>query len=247
MMPLNPTTPRASADRSLRNTADRSAGESSDQQGRAASSQIAPRSQAAVDQPRSHEPTAPGQGAGGPAEQATAVSGGGTASPAGRQPIKIPKIKTGLPLRKRPQEVRRIAIEVFPAADSWVIFYREILGVDGVARKLFKNVEEIRHWESSEEFLEIQEMLTALRSNDSGKGESVEPQRMITVRLPTSLHETLKAEANEHLTSMNKLCLSKLMMSISNRFVPIESGRIRGRRPGPQGKRKPAADKASDQ
>src|SRR5690606_33299977 len=103
--------------------------------------------------------------------------------------IRVPKIKAGLPLRKRPQEARRIAVEVFPEADSWVVFYREILGVDGIVRQLFQSVEEIRHWESSEEFLEVQEMLTALRSSDSGKGESVEPQRMITVRLPTSVHE----------------------------------------------------------
>lgn len=161
--------------------------------------------------------------------------------PAGRS-IKVPKIKAGLPLRKRPQEARRIAVEVFPQSDSWVVFYREILGVDGVVRQLFQTVEEIRHWESSEEFLEVQEMLTALRSSDSGKGETVEPQRMITVRLPTSVHETLKIEAEEHQTSMNKLCLSKLMMNISSRFIPVESGRIRGRKPGPQGKRKPATD-----
>ncbi len=156
--------------------------------------------------------------------------------------VRIPKIKAGLPLRKRPQEARRIAIEVFPQSDSWVVFYREVLGVDGVVRQLFQSVEEIRHWESSEEFLEVQEMLTALRSSDSGKGESVEPQRMITVRLPTSVHETLKVEAEEHQTSMNKLCLSKLMMNIGDRFIPVESGRIRGRKPGPQGKRKPAAE-----
>ena len=156
--------------------------------------------------------------------------------------LRIPKIKTGLPLRKRPHEARRIAIEVFPQSDSWVVFYREILGVDGVVRQLFQTVEEIRHWESSEEFLEVQEMLTALRSSDSGKGESVEPQRMITVRLPTSVHETLKVEAEEHQTSMNKLCLSKLMMNIGDRFIPVESGRIRGRKPGPQGKRKPVAE-----
>lgn len=141
-------------------------------------------------------------------------------------------------LGRRAQAVRQAAIDAFPASGSWIYFYREILGVDGIARRLFRNVDELRFWETSTEFFEVQEMLTALRSNDPQKGEAAEPQRMITVRLPTSVHETLKAEAEEHQTSMNKLCLSKLMMSISDRFVPRESGRIRGRRPGPQGKRK---------
>lgn len=141
-------------------------------------------------------------------------------------------------LARRAQAVRQAAIEAFAASASWIYFYREILGVDGIARRLFNNLDELRFWETSAEFFEVQEMLTALRSNDPQKGEAAEPQRMITVRLPTSVHETLKAEAEEHQTSMNKLCLSKLMLSISDRFVPRESGRIRGRRPGPQGKRK---------
>ena len=37
---------------------------------------------------------------------------------------------------------------------------------------------------------------------------------MITVRLPESLHESLKAEAADHNTSMNKLCITKLLMAL---------------------------------
>lgn len=158
--------------------------------------------------------------------------------PAAPKPIVVPEINKGLTLKRRPAEVRRIAIEVFPQTDSWVVFYRAILGADGVARKLFKGTDQIRFWESSPEFLEIQEMVTALRAEDSQKSDGAEPLRMITIRLPVSLHEALKVEASDHATSMNKLCLSKLIMSISPKFVPAEKGRIRGRKPGPQGKRK---------
>lgn len=154
------------------------------------------------------------------------------------RPIVVPEINKGLTLKRRPAEVRRIAIEVFPQTDSWVVFYRAILGADGVARKLFKGIDQIRFWESSPEFLEIQEMVTALRTEDSQKSDGAEPLRMITIRLPASLHEALKVEASDHATSMNKLCLSKLIMSISPKLVPAEKGRIRGRKPGPQGKRK---------
>jgi hypothetical protein len=158
------------------------------------------------------------------------------------KPIVVPEINKGLTLKRRPAEVRRIAVEVFPQTDSWVVFYRTILGADGVARKLFKGTDQFRFWESSPEFLEIQEMVTALRAVDSKKSDSVEPLRMITIRLPVSLHEALKAEASDHATSMNKLCLSKLIMSISPKLVPPEKGRIRGRKPGPQGKRKSTSE-----
>lgn len=227
-MPLNPHTPAPSPSE------------------RVASGDAPDAEPAAAATGRGGHPPAPTAASTAPAPASAAPAGAAAAgipaeTPAARA-IKIPKIRTGLPLRKRSHEARRIAIEVFPQTDSWVVFYREILGVDGVVRQLFPSVEELRHWESSEEFLEVQEMLTALRSSDSGKGETVEPQRMITVRLPMSVHETLKVEAEEHQTSMNKLCLSKLMMNIADRFIPIESGRIRGRKPGPQGKRKPAAE-----
>ena len=53
-------------------------------------------------------------------------------------------------------------------------------------------------------------MVAGLRTRKAGSGKN-EPTRVITVRLPESLHEALKAEASDHNTSMNKLCISKLL------------------------------------
>ena len=53
--------------------------------------------------------------------------------------------------------------------------------------------------------------------------ETAEPTRVITVRLPKSLHESLRDEAYEHRTSMNKLCISKLLQFIDGQQVPPES------------------------
>ena len=50
-----------------------------------------------------------------------------------------------------------------------------------------------------------------------------EPTRVITVRLPKSLHEALRVEAHEHQTSMNKLCISKLLQFIDGDKVPTET------------------------
>jgi predicted HicB family RNase H-like nuclease len=47
---------------------------------------------------------------------------------------------------------------------------------------------------------------------------------VITVRLPKSLHESLRAEAHDRRTSMNKLCISKLLQVVDGDLVPAEEG-----------------------
>lgn len=166
-------------------------------------------------------------------------------------PLATPSLETQpletLSLAKRPAAVLRIAVRQFPASESWVDFYRELLGVEGVVRRAFPTAEQMQFWERSSEFAEVLEMLTALRSTEESKSGAVEPQRMITVRIPLSLHESLKKESEDHRTSINKLCISKLLSGISGRFVPREKGKIRGRKPGPQaGRGKFATDAAAE-
>ncbi|TWU35283.1 hypothetical protein Q31b_53790 [Novipirellula aureliae] len=143
-----------------------------------------------------------------------------------------------IPVERRGREVLRLAEEAFAKTGSWVVFYREMLGVDGVVRRLFPDTDSLREFEMSEEFMELQEMVAAVRGQDPSKSDSAEPERMITIRLPMSLHEVLKAESDETDLSINKLCISKLIQPIASRFVPLQQGRRRGRRPGPQGPRK---------
>ncbi len=169
---------------------------------------------------------------------------GSPPSVAGKPPVKpaparisLSAINLSLPLEERGGEVQRLAIEAFSQCDNWVIFYREILGSEGVLYKLFPKVEQMRFWEQSQAFGEVHTMLAAIRSQDTGKGETVETQRMITVRLPMSMHETLKRESKDADLSINKLCITKLLQCMDSRFVPTEPGKRRGRKPGPQGKR----------
>lgn len=139
--------------------------------------------------------------------------------------------KLGLPLRRRPAEALRVAIDLFSRTNSWVVFFREILGVDGTVRKLFTTVDQMRFWEASPECGEVLEMVTALRSTDGLKADAAEPLRMITIRLPVNLHDALAYEAKEHGTSVNKLCMSKLLQGVSSALVPVERGKVRGRKP----------------
>ncbi|NND99892.1 MAG: hypothetical protein HKN47_21440 [Pirellulaceae bacterium] len=147
-------------------------------------------------------------------------------------------LNLNLPPEQRGAEALRLAQGAFAKTGSWVVFYREIMGVDGVVRKLFPTSEEMRKFETSAQFSELQEMVAAVRSQDSSKGDSVEPERMITIRLPKSLHDSLRTESDEMNLSINKLCISKLLQRIDPRYVPVQQGRRRGRRPGPQGPRK---------
>lgn len=125
----------------------------------------------------------------------------------------------GQPITKR-QEVCRVASEMFRQTPDWVTFFREVLGVEGVARRIFSNPEEMEAFEQTQEFAEIQAMVAKLREKSRNQTESNEPTRVITVRLPKSLHESLKAESHQRRTSMNQLCISKLLQIIDNDLVP---------------------------
>jgi predicted HicB family RNase H-like nuclease len=76
-------------------------------------------------------------------------------------------------------------------------------------------------FEKTGEYSEIQQMLAKLRERTAG-ADGREPTRVITVRLPKSLHETLKAEAHDRKTSMNQLCISKLLQVIDGEFAVAE-------------------------
>ena len=153
-------------------------------------------------------------------------------------PLNIAEPNCGLPLEQRGKEVLRLAQTAFAQTGAWVVFYREMLGTDGLVRRLYPTPEEMRYFEDSNDFAELQEMVAAMRSQDASKGDSTEPERMITIRLPKSLHDSLRIESEEMNLSINKLCISKLLQRIESRFIPIQQGRRRGRRPGPQGPRK---------
>lgn len=122
----------------------------------------------------------------------------------------------------RKQEVHRVASELYRQKPDWVTFFREVLGIDGVARRLYPSPDQMAELERSEEYLEIQQMLAKLRTQSTPPPNEAEPTRVITVRLPKSLHESLRTEAHERRTSMNKLCISKLLQMVDDQLVPAE-------------------------
>lgn len=134
-------------------------------------------------------------------------------------------------------EVMRVSEKAFAETGKWVVFYRTLMGADGVVMSLFPDSKERQRFYQSRIHAELQEIIAAMRSSDTSKSDSTEPERMITIRIPMTLHEVLKDESNWAELSINQLCISKLIQPIQDRHVPEPQGRRRGRKPGPQGSR----------
>ena len=111
------------------------------------------------------------------------------------------------------KKVLQVARELHARRPDWVTFFRETLGVSGAARSVFPEQKDYAVFEQSAEFTEIQNLVASLRTKKPANGKN-EATKVITVRLPESLHESLKAEAADHNTSMNKLCITKLLMAL---------------------------------
>lgn len=150
------------------------------------------------------------------ASQSTGFSENTSASQA------IADFTSTIPAHERKSEALRIANEMYRQGPDWVTFFREVLGVEGTIRKLFSTPEEMGGFEETEQYTEIQKMLAKLREKNRSQAENIEPTRVITVRLPKSLHESLKSEAHDKQTSMNKLCISKLLQVITKGLLPAE-------------------------
>jgi predicted HicB family RNase H-like nuclease len=120
------------------------------------------------------------------------------------------------------KQARRIANEKFLGEPDWVRFYREVLAVDGIVDKLFPTFEQRNQFEKTGDYQEIQQMLAKLRERNRVQKNCDEPTRVITVRLPQSLHEALRHEAHNYKTSMNKLCISKLLQVIEGELIPSD-------------------------
>jgi hypothetical protein len=120
------------------------------------------------------------------------------------------------------QEVLQAAETRYRQSPDWVTFFREVLGVEGLVRKTFPTFDELTAFEQSEQYEKIQKLLVKLREKRPSADTESEPTRVITVRLPKSMHESLRTEAHDLRTSMNKLCISKLLQVIEQDMIPNE-------------------------
>jgi len=126
-------------------------------------------------------------------------------------------------LHQRELAVLQVAERLHGMNPEWVIYFREVLGVEGVVRRTFREAEELVRFECSPHYARIREMLDDLRHRQQAIPAGRETQRVVTVRMPRTLHESLKAEAESMEVSINTLCISKLLKILDQ---PDRRGRV---------------------
>jgi len=123
---------------------------------------------------------------------------------------------------EKAEEVQQLAESLYAESPDWMTFYREIFGLRGAVRQEFPTRSQLDRFERTQAYREIQAMLAKLRERKPSDAEPEEPTQVVTVRLPKSLHEALRDEAHERRTSMNKLCISKLLQFIDSALIPSD-------------------------
>jgi len=125
-----------------------------------------------------------------------------------------------LTIEEKKREAVQMALDIARQVSDWETFFRSMMGSGGVIEQLFPLREERSAFKRMPEYYEIQRIMARLREqlNKRSKPDR-EVTRVITVRLPESLHSALMLEANDMNTSMNKLCISKLLQVIDDELV----------------------------
>jgi hypothetical protein len=115
------------------------------------------------------------------------------------------------------EQILQQAQALFGKGPSWVDYYRAVFGTGGIVRRSISEPEALDEFARTSQYRSIQLMLKQLRLRNQPTGE---PTSMITVRLPVSVHEQLMLEATEKNTTLNKLCITKLLHQIDVEFIP---------------------------
>lgn len=131
--------------------------------------------------------------------------------PAGATPTSI---------EDRCHEIELMADALFMQDVDWVTFFNRILGVDGIVREFFPTPEDWTAFEQTATYHRVQYLLTCLRARQGANPKRDEPISVLTIRVPKSLQEALAQEAWELRTSVNRLCVSKLLRIIDQELVP---------------------------
>jgi len=118
----------------------------------------------------------------------------------------------------RAREVYERAEALVASKSDWITVFREIFGPSGIAREYFPTTEEMEQFEKTLEFRAVRQFIGQLREQSGDASERV-PTRMITVRIPKTLHDSLRTEAHSRKTSLNKLCIWKLLQSLDDDSV----------------------------
>ena len=123
----------------------------------------------------------------------------------------------------RAREVLGFAQRLLDQSPHWMVVFREVFGPNGIAREYFPTAEEMMRFERTPEYRAVQALIAQVREQSEEKDDARAATRMITVRIPKVLHESLREEAHQRKTSMNKLCIWKLFQALDERNMEVDS------------------------
>ncbi len=110
-----------------------------------------------------------------------------------QRPHRLPTLQPAAAAdRSAADAVLQVAEDLYSLEPDWVVFFSEMLGVDGHIRRTFTAPDAMRSFECTPQYAKIRELLDDLRSRQDEPTKR-EPRRVVTVRMPRSLHESLKA------------------------------------------------------
>lgn len=139
-------------------------------------------------------------------------------------------------MEEKAAEVYAVAERLFAKKPDWVTLFNKVMGTEGAAAAAFPEKEDLAMFKATQEYAAIQQMIAKLREKEIEQEKKKRPKqvtKMITVRLPESVHAALAVEAQKRQTSVNKLCISKLLQLIDNELVPEDkTAMLRGTAPG---------------
>lgn len=110
--------------------------------------------------------------------------------------------------------IDRTATDLFNSNPDWPTFFREIMGVDGIIRRTFTRNDDLQTFYRSDIYRRISGLINKLRATSPQHDNESEPTRVITIRMPKSLHTWLVDESHLYRTSMNKLAITKLLQPL---------------------------------
>jgi hypothetical protein len=108
------------------------------------------------------------------------------------------------------RDIELAAQELFRVHVSWWDFYNKILGPQGMVRSRLVSEEQYAQFRRSPAYARIQRMLANLCRRRE-RGRRGQPIKIITVRVPESIHKALAGEASKLGISINQLCVAKLL------------------------------------
>ena len=110
-------------------------------------------------------------------------------------------------MNEQRQDVFRVADEIFRQGPVGSLSFAKCWAwMESCARFILPRGR-FRHFEQTDEYQKSSRCWPSSARTTRDCPAAAEPTRVITVRLPKSLHESLRAEAHDRKTSMNKLCI----------------------------------------